>query len=801
MAVENMNTLNTRIKLKYDTYANWLAKNPVLLEGEVAIATIPAGTTVQTGDNTTMQHLPNVVIKVGQKDEQGELQPYAALPFVSALAADVYGWAKKPVAPKLSELTDIGTELEDLVGDIIDNTEKIQDTDTQYTIQSVAGSTYKFELMKKNKGDEDTAFAHVCFIDLSEIDTRLDALEDKVGAKTVSAQIGDALAPLALTKLESAEGSGKVLSYIEQSNGLVTAEMRELKKEDIPNIDMAQVTDLDKEFAKKQNNLTFTDDYNAESSVITTKEYVDDLITDSLELNNSDAEVAGQFVVAAKQENGLVAVSRRALASTDFANDVVPMDAVNGLAEEFDTKEDKLAFMSAYNKDTNKVATAAEIKAVNDAIGLMDLAKVEATSGKIISYVEQADGKVTAAARNLETADFKDGLINQSAVINLVDDLGKKQDNLVWADGYAYNAETNKAATVEFVNDAVAGLNGAMHFVGAVATAEEVAGGLTLEQALADKGIADPKGGDVVLFGYDEYVYNATTQAWVALGNESIYQTKADADLAHQAINAEIAKKQDILGFEGTYNKDSNKVVTKSAMDDAIALALDIDEASKKADGQVVLGVSQADGRISVEHGALTSAHFADDVVPQAAVNGLAEALADKQDNLSFMTAPTAENKVATKAEIDAIDATITAMDLAQVDATSGHILTGLKQEDGKVTATTRELATADFKDGLINQSAIIGLAQTLADADTAAKGYAATAESNAIAAANGALADAIGNIDFAVTAEEGKFVTGFTVEDGKLTASTTSSVDAKHLTQAAGDYLVFDCGSASVNI
>ena len=34
------NRLNTRILLKYDTYANWTANNPVLLAGEVAIATI-----------------------------------------------------------------------------------------------------------------------------------------------------------------------------------------------------------------------------------------------------------------------------------------------------------------------------------------------------------------------------------------------------------------------------------------------------------------------------------------------------------------------------------------------------------------------------------------------------------------------------------------------------------------------------------------------------------------------------------------------------------------------------------------
>ena len=33
----------TRIQLKYDTYANWSANNPILKAGEMAIATVAAG--------------------------------------------------------------------------------------------------------------------------------------------------------------------------------------------------------------------------------------------------------------------------------------------------------------------------------------------------------------------------------------------------------------------------------------------------------------------------------------------------------------------------------------------------------------------------------------------------------------------------------------------------------------------------------------------------------------------------------------------------------------------------------------
>lgn len=769
--VANMKSLNTRIKLKYDSYSNWTSKNPTLLEGEVAIATIPAGTNVPTSDSTTMQHLPNVVIKVGDGKTE-----YNLLPFLSALAADVYAWAKAPEKPVYK-----ATEIEGLDNFIAG---EIQDTDTQYTIQSVEGETYKFQLMKKNKGDADAAFTHVCYIDLTEVDSRLDALEQKMGEKSVADQIDEVVAGLDLEKLESAEGSGKVLSYIQQVDGQVEAEMRSLVEADIPALSIAKTTGLQDALNAKQNNLTFTDDYAADTSVVATKKYVDDTAAAAINLNNNDAAVEHQFVTEAKQENGEVKVTRRALVKEDIP--AIDMTQVTDLDKEFAKKQDNLEFMTAYDAASNKVATQAEIKAVNDAIGGMDLAKKEATAGKIISFIEQADGVVTADVRDLTAADFKDDLIPEAAVNGLTERIDAKQDILVWADGYAYNAETNKAATVDYVANAVAGLNGAMHFIGKVE-------GDTFEAAVAG---LTPNGGDVVLYGYDEYVYDAANKAWMPLGNESIYQTKEQAAADHKAINDAIALKQDILGFEGTYNKETNKVVTKSAMDTAIANAIDIDVASKEEAGKVVLGVAQQDGRIEVTHGALTSAHFADDVVPEAAVAGLTEALASKQNNLSFMTEPSTENKVATKTEIDALSKTISDMDLAQVDAAQGHILTGLKQEDGVVTATTRALVKEDIP--VIEQAQINGLDKTLADADAAAQGYANTAETNAKNFATEEIGKAIAAIDISVAAEEGKFVTGFTVEDGALKASTTSAVDAKYLTQTIGDYLVFDCGTAS---
>lgn len=81
--------LNVRIALKYDSYTNWIANNPILKAGEIAIATIASGNTQEVNSVAA----PQVLLKVGDGTSN-----YNALPFVSAKAADVYSWAKKTEA-------------------------------------------------------------------------------------------------------------------------------------------------------------------------------------------------------------------------------------------------------------------------------------------------------------------------------------------------------------------------------------------------------------------------------------------------------------------------------------------------------------------------------------------------------------------------------------------------------------------------------------------------------------------------------------------------------------------------------
>lgn len=86
---ETTKTLKTRIQLKYDTLANWnaVASTFVPNKGEVCFVEIPTG-------DTTATTAPTVLFKVGDGTTT-----WGALKWGSALAADVYAWAKAANKP------------------------------------------------------------------------------------------------------------------------------------------------------------------------------------------------------------------------------------------------------------------------------------------------------------------------------------------------------------------------------------------------------------------------------------------------------------------------------------------------------------------------------------------------------------------------------------------------------------------------------------------------------------------------------------------------------------------------------
>ena len=139
------NTLNNiRLSLKYDTLANWNTSSLVLNAGEVGIAVISDSKTLNRDTAQSPQNTPPAIaLKVGDGTHT-----FSQLPWLQAVAGDVYAWAKAATKP-----TYTATEISGL-SDYISG--QIKDTDTQYKIE-LDGTTVK--LMSKNKGETDDKYA------------------------------------------------------------------------------------------------------------------------------------------------------------------------------------------------------------------------------------------------------------------------------------------------------------------------------------------------------------------------------------------------------------------------------------------------------------------------------------------------------------------------------------------------------------------------------------------------------------------------------------------------------------------
>lgn len=173
--------LQTRIALKYDSYANWtddtkegLGANLVLLKGELGICAIE-------DKAQGAQNAPTVLFKVGD----GET-PFKSLKWASALAADVYAWAK--------------------ASDVVLEGKTIKFVGTDKTV-----------VLNYATPEEVAAAVKVVSDNLAGVDARVLALENKfTGEGSVDAKIAtakqeaiDAAAEDATTKASTAETNAK----------------------------------------------------------------------------------------------------------------------------------------------------------------------------------------------------------------------------------------------------------------------------------------------------------------------------------------------------------------------------------------------------------------------------------------------------------------------------------------------------------------------------------------------------------------------------------------------------------------
>lgn len=325
-----------------------------------------------------------------------------------------------------------------------------------------------------------------------------------------------------------------------------------------------------------------------------------------------------------------------------------------------------------------------------------------AKEGQFVTKVSETDGIITVERAALKASDIP--ALEIAKVTGLQDALDAKQDTVAFEG--AYDKTTNKAATMADVTSAVAGLSGAMHFRGVVATLPANTTGYA--------------SGDVILVGNKEYVCDG--KAWHELGDETIYAVKgsivnadiaADAaiaqskiaglttDLADKATKAEVTavttdldtnyiKKADAPGYDDILTKTS--AATTYATQTAVAGKVD------KVDG---MGLSQNSYTTTEKNKLKGIAEGAQvNVIESVKVNGTALKVEGKAVNVVVPTGTLAGKNEVSKTELaDALKTEIegkaNSADLAAI-ATTGNC-NDLVQTDGDVLVFNCGSATVNM--------------------------------------------------------------------------------------------------------
>lgn len=171
--------LNTRIQLKYDSLENWAKANTLLKQGEVAVAYLPP-----KGEGTAPAAVSEAVLmKVGPGN-------FNELPFVSALAADVYSWAKQSendfvntfLALKMTDGTTIQSKLDAIFATDTALADAISGLRTEITTTLAAYYTKTEVDTLINELREDINLPEGGFASKTEFDALKGKIEDEDGA-------------------------------------------------------------------------------------------------------------------------------------------------------------------------------------------------------------------------------------------------------------------------------------------------------------------------------------------------------------------------------------------------------------------------------------------------------------------------------------------------------------------------------------------------------------------------------------------------------------------------------------------
>lgn len=498
---------------------------------------------------------------------------FSELKWLQGVAADVPSWAKQAV-PSIPA-TNI-TGLSDYIAG------EIQDTDTQYTIIK-GDNDYTYKLMSRAKGAENFT-TEVATLTIPDKTTDINALKALVGDVAVATQISNAIDALKLSETYEVKGAAATVK-----------------------------TELLGDAATEYNTLGKLED-----AVIAAQTSADEKTTMA-------AVEAKNYATKTEAQGYATAVVGT---DTDDADKDTVKGAkkyADGLNTAMDTRVDAL---EAAIGEGGSVADA-----ITAEIGKLDVPEVAVGTGEIIEKISETDGKIAVSKRALVAGDIPDLAITQ--ITNLQDTLDGKQATIAWQSDN-YDASTNKAITKSDLDAAVAGLAGAVHFIG-------------VKESLPASG----NNGDIVIVGNKEYVYSTSDNNWHELGDETIYAVKGEIVDANIKADAAIAQSK-IAGLT-----------------DALAAKANTADLGTMASETAANYIKK------------TEAVGYDDILTATTAGATYETKTDASGKLTAA-------KEYTNTELGKLV-------LTEVSAGEGQIIDKISQANGKVSASTRAIVAADI--------------------------------------------------------------------------------------------------------
>lgn len=291
--------ITTRIKNKIDSLESWVASNPILLNGEIAIIKVATGSTFVNSVTGQTETVYELLMKIGNGTA-----PFDQLPWLSSKASDVFDWGK------LEDPEDIPITI--LVGS----------TETNSTLGA----------WLKSINDKASTNA-----------SNISSVSAKVDVAKVSTAISTAINALDST----VSGSGNFVKAVTQTNGVVAVTKGNIAASDIPELAASKIvvtpastgvekvtlddkiTDIDAAIAELEGRQVGHTDAQI-NSLITTK-------ISALDVNEPSASgTSTSFIATAKQTDGKIVVTKKNLptASTSVAG--IAKLGVTGGAATFD---------------------------------------------------------------------------------------------------------------------------------------------------------------------------------------------------------------------------------------------------------------------------------------------------------------------------------------------------------------------------------------------------------------------------------------------------------------------------------